>query len=271
MVAISCGDTPSSSWRMNTVRFFSASWSRSLANTRTRARRSASSSGRRPLLVGRVLGGELLGVGRTTARRATMHEHHVDRDAVNPGAELGLVAEVLQASKHLDEDFLHHVVDVCRSIEHPVDEAGDVVPMALIERSEGCRVCLCRAADEVSLIGHGWCGDTSEGDGRSGTHFWIRCRLGLRHSGQNSVRKSTFSAFFCLEKVVHCAQNAALRGPGDGSTPEGSAHRPRSHSAAAPRLALLFRAGFRAVRSLRTPPIAFDHASWSSAWSVSSA
>ena len=76
----------------------------------------------------------LVGEDGAAAGRAPVHEHDVDRDAVEPGAELGLAAEVLQALVGLDEDLLDDVFQVAARAEHPVDEARDVGAVPLVER-----------------------------------------------------------------------------------------------------------------------------------------
>ncbi len=79
----------------------------------------------------------LVGEDGAAARGPPVHEHDVDRDAVQPGAELRLPAEVLQALVDLDEDLLDDVLEVAPAPEHAVDEAGDVGAVALVELPEG--------------------------------------------------------------------------------------------------------------------------------------
>jgi hypothetical protein len=106
-----------------------------------------------------------------------VHEHHVDGDAVQPGAELGLAAEVFQALVGLDEDLLDDVFKVGPGAEHAVDEAGDIGAAALVQLPERRRLAGCGARDEPLLVGDGglhFAGPASArepGEGRDESHL----------------------------------------------------------------------------------------------------
>ena len=128
---------PSSSCSTKTMRFLSASRSSRRAKARTRSRRSASSSGATSPPCNRRLAEGLVGEDGAAARRAAVHEHDVDRDPVQPRAELRLAPEVLQALVDLDEDFLDDVLQVAPAAQHAVDEPRDVGPVPVVELAEG--------------------------------------------------------------------------------------------------------------------------------------
>src|SRR5262249_32355856 len=65
-----------------------------------------------------------------------VHEDDVDRDAMQPGAELGLAAEVFEAPVDLDEHFLDDVLEVSPAAEHAVHEAGDIGAVTVVELAE---------------------------------------------------------------------------------------------------------------------------------------
>ena len=96
----------------------------------------------------------LVGKDGAAAGRAPVHEDDVDRDAVQPRAELRLAPEVLQALVNLDEDFLDDVLQVATAPEHSVHEARDVGPMPVVELAERGGVVRGGALDELVLVRH---------------------------------------------------------------------------------------------------------------------
>ena len=97
--------------------------------------------------------GRLFGQDRAAPRRAAVHEDDVDRDAMQPRGELRLPAKVLQALVHLNEYLLDHVLEVAPRADHPIDEARDVLAMALVNLPEGARIPAGGVGDELFLVG----------------------------------------------------------------------------------------------------------------------
>jgi len=100
------------------------------------------------------LGRRLVGEDGAAARGTPVHEHDVHRDAVQPGAELRLAAEVFQALVDLDKDFLDDVIEVAASPEHAAHQARHVGPVALVKSPERGCVAGGRPRDEALLVGH---------------------------------------------------------------------------------------------------------------------
>jgi hypothetical protein len=78
-----------------------------------------------------------------------VHQHHVHRHAVEPGAEARLGAKRREALVHLNEHLLHEVFDVGAAIRHAVHDASDVGPVAAKELRERIAIAALAASKEL--------------------------------------------------------------------------------------------------------------------------
>src|SRR5690606_22089455 len=77
----------------------------------------------------------------------------VDGDAINPGAELGVAAELSDGFEDLDEDLLGHVLRFVAPPEHAEHQREHAVLVELNELVERSLVVRPQALDELTLAG----------------------------------------------------------------------------------------------------------------------
>ena len=92
---------------------------------------------------------------RAAARGALVHEHDVDRDAVQPRRELGLASEVLEAAMNLEKNLLEDVLEIGARANHAEHEARDLGAVAHEELTERRAVPLLAARDHFFRVEHG--------------------------------------------------------------------------------------------------------------------
>jgi hypothetical protein len=91
---------------------------------------------------------------RATLRRAPVHEHDIDRHAVQPRRELGLSAEVFQAAMNLEEDLLNDVFEIGARSDHAKHESRDFGTMSKEELSKSLAIPSLAARDHFIWFEH---------------------------------------------------------------------------------------------------------------------
>src|SRR6185503_19997719 len=107
-----------------------------------------------------MLACEFLGLG-TAARdpaRAHVHEALVDRDALDPGADVGVAAEAVDVADDLDERLLKNVLGERSGREHAPRQRKDRPTECRIELRMPGAVTASGASDDLDGNGRQWCG-----------------------------------------------------------------------------------------------------------------
>jgi hypothetical protein len=87
---------------------------------------------------------------------AQVHEHEVDRQAVQPGGERALAAEAAQLAVQVQEGFLRHVFGFRNIAEHAQAERIYAPLVQGIEFGESVGIARFGALDRFGLSGNGW-------------------------------------------------------------------------------------------------------------------
>jgi purine-nucleoside phosphorylase len=126
---------------------------------------------------------------RTAARRPAVHEHHVDCYAMQPGRELGLSAEVFEATVDLEKDLLDQILEVDAWAGHAKDEPRHFRSVKKKELTKCGRIPPLAARDDFVDVGHSTKASPNDEPvlGQKGQDY------GLHFSGQVRTSSAAFT------------------------------------------------------------------------------